>query len=90
MKKIFTVVWVLAVLLIIAVSYIGYSTYLNFKAQRDQNLFIQGAQEGFTTAVGQIFQVAGTCQQVPLTFENATLNLIAVECLQQPGQPSGQ
>ncbi len=88
MKKIYVIVWVLSLLLILAVGYILISVYQNVKAQKDQTLFIEGAQQGFTTAIGQIFQVAATCQQVPLTYQNATINLIAVECLQQPAAGS--
>jgi len=84
MKKNGVIILVLSLLLILAIGYILMSVYQNVKAQKDQTLFIEGAQQGFTTAIGQVFQAASTCQQVPLTYENATINLIAVECLQQP------
>ena len=84
MKKAGVEILVLSVLLLVAVGYIGLSVYQNVKAQRDQNLFIQGAQEGFKTAVGQIIQNVAKCQQVPLTFENTTVNIVAVDCLRQP------
>jgi len=54
-------------------------------------------REGYQIAILNIMQQATTCQPVPLTFENQTINLIAVECLppelfqgqsQQP-QPQG-
>lgn len=44
-------------------------------------------REGYQIAILDIMQQAATCQTVPLTFENQTINLIAVECLQQ--QPQG-
>ncbi len=37
--------------------------------------------------VVSIMQRVATCQSVPLTFGNQTINIIAVECLQQPQQP---
>jgi len=42
--------------------------------------------EGVQFALASVFQAAGTCQQVPLTFNNQTINLIAIECLQQQAQ----
>ena len=83
MKKNGVIILVLSICLVVAVGFIAYSTYQNIKIQRDQNLFIQGANQGFETAIGQVFQAVSTCQQTPLTFNNQTINLIAVECIQQ-------
>jgi len=43
-------------------------------------------REGYQIAILDIMQQAVTCQTVPLTFGNQTINLIAVECLQQAPQ----
>ena len=90
MKKNGVIILVLSIALLVAIGYIGLSVYQNVKAQKEQNLYIQGAQEGFKTAIGQIIQTAATCQQVPLTFENTTVNMIAVECIQQQQSAEGQ
>lgn len=45
---------------------------------------VEKQQQGIDFAVVSILQRAAQCQTVPLTYENVTLNLIAVECLQQP------
>jgi len=39
--------------------------------------------EGYEFAIVSIMQRAATCQTVPLTFGNQTINLVAIECLQQ-------
>lgn len=39
--------------------------------------------EGYIYAVGAIMEQAVQCQTIPLTYGNQTVNLIAVECLQQ-------
>jgi len=50
----------------------------------------QGINQGVEAAVVTIMQQAATCQQVPITFENQTMNLIWVDCLQvSPQQPVG-
>jgi len=36
-------------------------------------------------AVVQVAQMAATCEQVPLNVQNQTINMIAVDCLQQGG-----
>ena len=41
---------------------------------------------GVEYAVISLMQQAVTCEMVPLTFENQTINLIAVECLQQQAE----
>lgn len=74
---------VMIVLLVLAVGYIAYDKYSGWKQEQEFGIYQQGAQVGYEQAVTQIFQQAGSCQQVPLTVQNQTVNIIAVECLQQ-------
>ena len=76
------VILVLGILLLIAIGYIAFSFYVNWKVQQDTGIFQVGAQYGYEQAVAQIFNTASACQQVPLYYENNTINVIAVECLQ--------
>jgi hypothetical protein len=46
----------------------------------------QGYNKGVQDAVVAIAQKATTCQQVPLSIGNQTLNIVAVDCLKQPAQ----
>jgi flagellar basal body-associated protein FliL len=43
---------------------------------------ISGQNQGYEFAIVSIMQQALTCQPVPLTFENQTINIIATGCLQ--------
>lgn len=78
---------VMGLLLILALSYIAYSEYSDWKQKQDITLYQQGfqagGQQGYEQAIAQVYQGAASCQQIPLTYNNQTLNLIAVECLQQ-------
>lgn len=74
---------VLVVVLVVALGYIAVDKYTATKQQEQLDIFQQGAQLGYQQAILQIIQQAATCQQVPLFVENQTINLIAVECLQQ-------
>ena len=74
----------MAIALIVAVGYIIADWYQGVKVEEQNSFFQQGAQFGYQQAVLQLLQQASTCQQVPVTMDNVTLNLIAVECLQQP------
>jgi hypothetical protein len=81
----------MAVALIIAVVYIGMSEYQKMLAAEEDtkiaeqnSIYQQGMNQGYQLAVLQLLQQASTCQSVPVTANNVTLNLIAVECLQQP------
>ena len=76
------VIVVLVVLLVVALAYIGYSFY-NQSQIRTQTLMLQqGAQIGYQQAVVQLYSEAIKCNSVPITIQNQTINLIAVECLQ--------
>ena len=59
---------------------------------------INAQNEGVQFAVASIMQQAATCQPVPLTFGNQTINMIAIGCpgteeivkaIQQTQQPTG-
>ncbi len=80
-KKTSIVVVVLIVLLVLAVGYIGYTKYASWKQQKDFGIYQQGAQFGYQQAVMQVFQPASQCQQVPITYNNQTINVVAVGCL---------
>ena len=74
---------VLVVLLVLALGYIGYDKYNVWKQNRDLSNFQIGAQYGYEQAITQLVQQVQTCQQVPILYNNQTINIIAVECLQQ-------
>ena len=70
---------VLVILVIGAFGYIGYDKFTDINEAKQVSIFNQGAEY----AIVQIAQNVATCQQVPLIVGNQTINLIAVECLQQ-------
>ena len=85
MKKQIIVIIVLLILLVRTLGYIGIVKYSDYKQQKDLGVFQQGAQYGYEQAVIQVIQTAVTCEQIPLRIENQTINMIAVDCLQQSG-----
>lgn len=76
---------VLIVLVLLSVGYIIYNVYAQVQSQKQISIYQQGAQLGYEQAVSQLFQQAITCQQVPVTINNQTINIIWVECLQGLG-----
>ncbi len=66
-----------------AVSYIVGQGYTKIKQQEQLAVFEEGTQYGYEQAIIQIVRQAVTCQQVPLTVQNQTINLIAIDCLQE-------
>lgn len=76
---------VMAILLVLAVSYIVVGKYQQSRTQKQLAIYQQGAQAGYQQAIVQLMQQAITCQQVPVFFQNQTINMIAVECLQKQG-----
>jgi len=79
-KGLVVLVIALALLLFASLGYTGYSVYDEKTAEKETELFQQGAQVGYQQAVMQMFQQASSCQPMPLTVENQTINMIAVEC----------
>ncbi len=73
-KQIITIT-ILVILLVVSLGFIFQDKYIEQKVQ-------QGASLGYQQAKMDIIQMAVTCQQVPVRIGNQTINLIAVECLQ--------
>lgn len=86
MRKTSIVVTAMAVLLAVALSYIAYDAYAEIQLAEKISVYQQGLQAGYEQAVAQLFQQASSCQPVPVFFNNQTINMIAVECLQVQGQ----
>jgi len=73
----------LIVLLIVAIGYIAMDKYTEKKQQEEISIYQQGVQAGYDQAVIQLVQQASTCQPVPVTVNNQTLNLYAMECVKE-------
>lgn len=81
------VVLALIAIIVLLLGFIGY-TFLIKPAFT--GFVTRGQNEGVQYAILSIMQQAATCQTVPLTFGNQTINLIAVECLQQAAAQQSQ
>jgi len=81
-----TTIFVLVFLLILSTGYIVMGKYQEAQQQEQLSIFQQGAQYGYEQAIIQLVQQAATCQQVSVRVQNQTVNMIAVECLQQQNQ----
>jgi hypothetical protein len=73
---------VLAILVVLLALVVVYAFVLG---PAIQGYTVQKQSEGVEYTVLSIMQQAAQCQVVPLTYGNTTINLVAVECLQQPG-----
>ncbi|MFT4310353.1 MAG: hypothetical protein ACMXYC_01860 [Candidatus Woesearchaeota archaeon] len=89
-KKRDTKVLVLGILVIIllgVVIFTQYNTYVqNKELQRQAQLeeaFSQGGITGYEQAVVDLLTLAEECQPIPVVYENTSVELIALECLQQ-------
>ena len=82
-KKQTIIIVVLAILLFATLMYILILEYNKSKQEELLKTFQQGAQYGYEQAVIQIVEQAATCEQVPLRIGNQTINIFAVNCLQE-------
>jgi len=72
-----------AIVLVIALGYIVVDKYQEGKVQEQVAVYQQGMQMGYQQAITQLVQQAATCQAVPVTVQNQTINMVAIECFQQ-------
>lgn len=78
-----TVIWVLAIVVILLLLVIAYVLAIRPAiAGYGSDSYVSGYQY----AILNVMQQAATCQQVPLVAGNQTINIVAVECLQQAQQ----
>ena len=82
-KTLVTIVIVLALLLVVAVGYIVFDKYKAKVVQQQVGIYQQGIQQGQQQALNAVYQQALTCKPTPIVMNNQTINIIAVECLQQ-------
>ena len=85
------------VLILVIVVLLGFVGYMFLLRPAITGNAIRLQNEGVTYAVAAIMQQVATCQPVPLTFEDQTINVIAVGCpgteqiveaMQQTQQPA--
>jgi len=82
-KKNRILVLILSALLILSFGYIAYDKYFEWKQKKEFGIFQQGANFGYEQAIGQVYSIAIQCQQIPLMYQNQTINLVSVDCLKK-------
>ncbi len=80
MKENKTRVLVLSLILVIVVL-LGFVLYMFVIKPTFTGQVINAQNEGYVYAFAQIMQQASTCQPVPLTLGNQTIQIINIECL---------
>ena len=74
------VIWLLVLVILILLILVA---YVFFVQPAIENRQAKAQAEGYEFAIVSVMQAAAQCQPVPLTYNNQTINLVAVECLQQ-------
>ncbi|MBW3003369.1 hypothetical protein KY328_03420 [Candidatus Woesearchaeota archaeon] len=81
------IIIVLVILLVIASYFLWFDKYQITTAEEIEALaldsFQKGAQQGYEQAVISLMNEAANCKPVPVYYNNNTINMIAVECLQR-------
>ena len=72
---------ILAVLLIGSLVYIGVKGYKTAKENERNEIFLQGAQYGYQSAVAQVMQSGEDCKPVDVYIQNETMQFVDVSCL---------
>ncbi len=83
--------WILGIILVIALSYIGYGKYSEWSYDHDEEIYQNGAYLGYNQAILQVVEKANTCEQVPINYvdkdnQSQTINIFKVECIQPQTQ----
>ena len=77
----------LVVLLIVAVLYIVVLRMQSYCDDQTEEAYKEGAQFGYEASIKQLLSEMEGCKPVPVHADNFTVNVIAVECLQQQTVP---
>jgi hypothetical protein len=75
-KILYITIIVLVLILLGTFSYIGYQKYKESKVEKDN--LLRG--EGYQYAIAQMMTEAVKCTPVPLTFNNQTITMFALDC----------
>lgn len=71
---------ILAVLLVSCLVYIGVKSYKDSKESEKNDIFLQGAQYGYQSAVAQLMQSGADCKPVDVYIQNETMQFIDASC----------
>ena len=77
-KKDFLIVILIGIILIVGGFYVNYK--MNVSKQQEA---IQNAKFGYEQAIIEIASIVSQCKTMPITVGNVSINLVAVECLQE-------
>ena len=77
--------WILGIVLLLALGYIGYEKYNNWKDDQDNKVYQEGAYLGYNQAIMQIVEQVNTCKTIPINYKdetgNHTINVLKIGCL---------
>lgn len=79
-KIIMAVLFVIGLLIGTAI-YFVYDSWQSSNDEYEEEIFKLGFQYGYESTLTGIFNEALKCELIPLTDENLTINIIAIECL---------
>jgi len=72
---------ILAVLLVSLLVYTGIKSYKEARENEKNEIFLQGAQYGYQSAVANLMQSGVNCTPVNVYIQNETMQFIDVSCL---------
>ena len=72
---------ILGILLLSCLVWIGIRSYKEAKAERENEIFSQGALYGYQSAVAQLMNSGENCQPVNVYIENQTMQFVDVSCV---------
>ncbi|MBW2987678.1 hypothetical protein KY336_03960, partial [Candidatus Woesearchaeota archaeon] len=81
------IITILVILLIIAGIYIAVLKVQSYCEDKSDASYKEGAQFGYEMSIKQLLSEMEDCKPVEVHADNLTVNVIAVECLQQPEMP---
>ena len=72
---------ILAVLLLSCLVYFGVKSYKESRENEKNEIYMQGAQYGYESAIKEVMDSGADCQPVDVYFQNETMQFVDVSCL---------
>lgn len=79
------IILALAIGLIFVLNFFLLDNYFKENQRQIEEAFLSGRDQGIKETITMLFEASDNCNIVPIFIENATKNLVDVECLEIDG-----
>lgn len=77
-------IWALVIIVVIVIGYVGYDKYSGWRDNQNNDIYRNGASQGYNQAILEVVDKVNTCEPVTVNYKdeigNQTVNIFKVGC----------